>query len=453
MADVSGAQKSPAVALPEYTLKEVALHNRKDDNWIVIHGHVYDVTKYQKDHPGGADVLAEVAGSDATEAFEDIGHSEDSREILEEFLIGTLQGAKEYVAPKKVRIIAQSPVETPASSSATRYVGAVTSLLGAVASLIYVYRRGSLYSQGGFANGFLAATLICAAAGGVIARKAAKLTKIESGFLQYPPHIKARKVPRADPHLLKGFLDSKEFQRLPLIQKDQLSSNVYRFVFGLPDSNGVIGLPIGQHVAIRAVIDGVTVSRSYTPVSNNLDRGRLELVVKCYPDGVLSGKYLANLQVGDEVEFRGPKGAMRYKPGFCKKLGMVAGGTGITPMYQLIRAICEDERDTTEISLIYANRTEADILLRDELEQFARKYPKNFKLWYMLDTAPENWAYGSGFVNQEVLSERLFAPSPDTKVLLCGPPGMVSATKKMLAAIGFQKPGPVSKMTDQIFCF
>lgn len=77
---------------------------------------MYDVTKYQKDHPGGADVLAEVAGSDATEAFEDIGHSEDSREILEEFLIGTLQGAKEYVAPKKVRIIAQSPVETPASS-------------------------------------------------------------------------------------------------------------------------------------------------------------------------------------------------------------------------------------------------------------------------------------------------------------------------------------------------
>ncbi|GAQ04919.1 NADH-cytochrome b5 reductase 1 [Aspergillus lentulus] len=473
MADASGAQKSPVVDLPEYTLKEVALHNRKDDNWIVIHGQVYDVTKYQKDHPGGADVLVEVAGSDATEAFEDIGHSEDSREILQEFLIGTLQGAKEYVAPKKVRIIAQSSVQTP-SSSATRYVGAVTSLLGAVASLIYVNRRGSLLAldttgslhryisqhlsglrlpQGGFANGFIVATLICAAAGGVIARKAAKFTKIESGFLQYPPHIKARKVPRTDPHLLKGFLDPKEFQRLLLIQKDQLSSNVYRFVFGLPDSNGVIGLPIGQHVAIRAVIDGATVSRSYTPVSNNLDRGRLELVVKCYPDGMLSGKYLANLQVGDEVEFRGPKGAMRYKPGFCKKLGMVAGGTGITPMYQLIRAICEDERDTTEISLIYANRTEADILLRDELEQFARKYPKNFKLWYMLDAAPENWAYGSGFVNQEVLSERLFAPSPDTKVLLCGPPGMVSATKKTLAAMGFQKPGPVSKMTDQIFCF
>ncbi|KAF7118972.1 hypothetical protein CNMCM5793_008612 [Aspergillus hiratsukae] len=472
MTEVSVPQKSPAVGLPEYTLKEVALHNRKDDNWIVIHGQVYDVTKYQQDHPGGADVLIEVAGSDATEAFEDIGHSEDSREILQEFLTGSLQGGKEYVAPKKVRVVAQSSVESP--SSPARYTGAVTSLLGAVASLVYLYRRGSLHAfdttgtihrylslplsglrlpHGGFANGFIAATLICAAAGGVIARQAAKFTKIESGFMRYPPHVKARKVPRADPHLLKGFLDAKEFQSLPLIQKDQLSSNVYRFVFELPDSNGVIGLPIGQHVAIRTIIDGAAVSRSYTPVSNNLDRGRLELVVKCYPDGMLSGKYLANLQVGDKVEFRGPKGAMRYSPGFCKKLGMVAGGTGITPMYQLIRAICEDDRDTTEISLIYANRTEADILLRDELEQFARKYPKNFKLWYMLDTAPENWAYGSGFVNQEVLSERLFAPSPDTRVLLCGPPGMVSATKKTLAAMGFQKPGPVSKMTDQIFCF
>ncbi|MDE9440018.1 hypothetical protein EWS82_13140, partial [Staphylococcus xylosus] len=109
---------------------------------------------------------------------------------------------------------------------------------------------------------------------------------------------------------------------------------------------------------IKAAIDGADVSRSYTPVSNNTDLGRLELVIKCYPDGLLTGKYLANLKVGDKVLFRGPKGAMRYKRGLCKKIGMIAGGTGITPMYQLIRAICEDDKDTTEVSLILANRTE-----------------------------------------------------------------------------------------------
>jgi cytochrome-b5 reductase len=132
---------------------------------------------------------------------------------------------------------------------------------------------------------------------------------------------------------------------------------------------------------------------------------------------------------------------------------MVAGGTGITPMYQLIRAICENDTDTTEVSLIYANRSEADILLREELERFARQYPKNFKLWYLLDSAPEGWTYGTGYVDQNVLTAQLPAPSPDTKMMLCGPPGMVNATKKNLVAMGFEKPGVVSKMTDQIFCF
>jgi cytochrome-b5 reductase len=392
---------------------------------------------------------------------------------MQEFLIGNVKGAKEYIPPKKVQLVPQEP-EMVSQSSGGPSIGTITGMVGAMASVLYAYRRGifsSLFSQegfghlipqylnairlprGGFANGFLTATAISAIVGTVMARQAAIFTKIDSGFLRYPPHIKARKVLTADPHLAKGFLDAKEFRRLPLVEKHQLSANVYRFVFALPDSKGVIGLPIGQHVAIRAIVDGATVSRSYTPVSNNLDLGCLELVVKCYPDGLLSGRYLANLNVGDEVEFRGPKGAMRYSKGLCTKLGMVAGGTGITPMYQLIRAICEDERDMTEISLIYANRTEADILLRGELEAFARKYPKNFKLWYMLDSAPEIWAYGTGFVNREVLSQQLPAPSEDTKVLLCGPPGMVKATKKTLLAMGFQKPGPVSKMRDQIFCF
>ncbi|KAJ5774682.1 hypothetical protein N7457_009578 [Penicillium paradoxum] len=73
-------------------------------------------------------------------------------------------------------------------------------------------------------------------------------------------------------------------------------------------------------------------------------------------DGLLSGRYLASLTVADEVEFRGPKGSMRYTTVLCRKIGMVAGGTGITPMYQLIRAICKTDTDTTEARMIYTNR-------------------------------------------------------------------------------------------------
>ena len=425
-------------------------------------------------------MLTDVAGGDATAAYEDVGHSEDANEILETYLVGTVKDAQQFVQPKTVRVIQQSSSSTITSKkspSTAKAVKAIAATLAATA-VIYVSAKNrqalsdlvTKYSpaswripdahmpyasvlHGGFSSGFAAATLACATVGGTIASKLSSFTKIDSGFTKYRPHITASSVKKQNPHLAKGFLEPKNYKKLPLIKKDQLSSNVYRFVFQLPNSQDVIGLPIGQHVAIKAMIDGVSVSRSYTPTSNNLDLGRLELVIKCYPDGLLTGKYLAALEVGDMVEFRGPKGGMKYHNGLCKKIGMIAGGTGITPMYQLIRAICEDDRDTTEVSLIYANRSEVDILLRLELEIFARAYPKNFKLWYLLDHPSENWAYGKGYITPEVMAARLPGPAPDTKIMLCGPPGMVNASKKSLVAAGFEAPGAVAKMTDQIFCF
>ncbi|KAJ5782823.1 hypothetical protein N7457_004597 [Penicillium paradoxum] len=459
---------------------EVATHKTRDDCWVIIHGKVYDITTYVRDHPGGADVLIDVAGSDATAAYEDVGHSEDASEILETYLIGTVKDAHAFVQPKVVRVIKPTVVVPEKSTKSTSVAKATTAITATLAAGALIYASSkhqrvltdllancSLSSlqlpdaripypsalRGGFVGGFAAATLASAVIGGAVANQLSKFTKVESGFSKFPAHKKASTLKKQNPHLIKGFLEPKTYKKLPLVQKDQLSSNVYRFVFQLPNAKDVIGLPIGQHVAIKAMVNGASVSRSYTPTSNNLDLGRLELVIKCYPDGLLTGQYLEHLEIGDKVEFRGPKGGMKYHNGLCKKIGMIAGGTGITPMYQLIRAICEDDRDTTEISLIYANRTEEDILLRKELEAFARGYPKNLKLWYMLDQPSEDWAYGKGYVTPDVMAARLPGPAPDTKIMLCGPPGMVNASKKSLVAAGFQAPGAVGKMTDQIFCF
>lgn len=446
-----------------------------------MHNVVYDVTNYVRDHPGGADVLCDVAGTDATAAYEDVGHSEDADEILKTYLIGFLKGAHEFKRPKPVRVIQQQPQQVTEKSSTLTSGNFTTTLfsIGGLTCLAFLHSRGYLslgklgawlsknfpnwmhtvpipklsLGKGGFSSGFLTAAGLCTTIAAFSGSQLMKLTQIESGFTRYPSHLKSNRLAEVDPHLVKGFLEPKDFKELPLVAKMQLAPSVYRFTFALPQPTDVIGLPIGQHVAIKATIKGQSVSRSYTPTSNNLDLGVLELVIKCYPDGLLTGQYLANLQVGDKVLFRGPKGAMKYQKGLCQRIGMIAGGTGITPMYQLIRAICEDETDTTEISLVYANRTEEDILLREELERFARRYPKNLKIWYMLDQPPEKWKYGKGYVTSQVMTERLPAPSVDTKIMLCGPPGMINASKKALCSLGFQAPGSVSNMTDQIFCF
>lgn len=75
-----------------YTIQEVQKHNSTDDLWIVYNGQVYDVTSYLDEHPGGEEVIADCAGTDATEAFNDIGHSDDAHEILKGLLIGKLEG-------------------------------------------------------------------------------------------------------------------------------------------------------------------------------------------------------------------------------------------------------------------------------------------------------------------------------------------------------------------------
>lgn len=307
-----------------------------------------------------------------------------------------------------------------------------------------------------FIGGFLISTLLSTLGATIVAKKLAKFAHIESGFAKYPPRRKQQRQPLhpTNPHLAKGFLDPKAFKSLELIRIDHVSPNVRRYTFKLPNPDDILGLPIGQHVALKATLDGKTITRSYTPTSNNLDKGILQLLIKLYPDGLLTTHYLAHLTPGDHVLFRGPKGAYTHNRHTTTHIGMIAGGTGITPMYQLIRAICEDEYDTTRLSLVFANRTEPDILLRAELEAFARRYPANFTLWFLLDEPPEtDWAYGVGFVTPEVMKARLPGPGEGTKVLVCGPPGMVGAAKKGLVELGFRAPGAVASMADEVFCF
>ena len=71
-----------------YRLSEIAKHNSQNDLWLTINNKVYNITEYLNDHPGGGDVLIDVAGTDATKAFEDVGHSNDAREIMEDYYLG-----------------------------------------------------------------------------------------------------------------------------------------------------------------------------------------------------------------------------------------------------------------------------------------------------------------------------------------------------------------------------
>lgn len=191
-------------------------------------------------------------------------------------------------------------------------------------------------------------------------------------------------------------------------RKQNLTSISYRF--GLQSPTQILGLPIGQHMSVAATltVEGAPkeIVRSYTPISSDENPGYFDLLIKSYPTGNIS-KHMGTLSIGDTMKVRGPKGAMVYAPGLVQNFGMICGGTGITPMLQIIRAIVRGRprnggKDNTEVDLIFANVNFEDILLKEDLDALAKEDP-GFRVYYVLNNPPEKWDGGVGFCTPDMI--------------------------------------------------
>lgn len=352
-----------------YSLSEVAKHNSADSAWIIVHGHIYDCTPFLKDHPGGTDSILINAGTDCTEEFDAI-HSDKAKKMLEDYRIGELI---------TTGYTSDSSASSPNNSvhGASNYIGTNLAPIKEVA-----------------------------------------------------PTRSAALVPR---------------EKIPckLVEKILISHDVRLLRFALPQEDQLLGLPVGKHIFLCATIDDKLCMRAYTPTSSVDEVGHFDLVVKIYfkgvhpkfPNGGLMSQYLDSLSVGSILDVKGPLGHIQYtgrgnflvhgKPKFAKKLAMLAGGTGITPIYQIMQAILKDPEDETEMYVVYANRTEDDILLREELDDWAKKHDR-VKVWYVVEKSiKEGWQYSTGFITEAILREHVPEGSGDTLALACGPPPMI----------------------------
>jgi cytochrome-b5 reductase len=214
----------------------------------------------------------------------------------------------------------------------------------------------------------------------------------------------------------KKVLDPAVFKEFPLTEKTILSHNTAIYRFALPTPNSILGLPIGQHISIAANLDvkdpktetvtNKEVVRSYTPISSDVDPGYFDLLIKSYPTGNIS-RHLATLKIGDKMKVKGPKGAMVYTPNMVRHFGMIAGGTGITPMLQVAKAIIRGRSsgDKTQVDLIFANVNEEDILMKQDLDKLTRE-DSGFRVHYVLNNPPEGWTGGVGFVTGDMIKVR-----------------------------------------------
>jgi len=262
------------------------------------------------------------------------------------------------------------------------------------------------------------------------------------------------------------FLNRKR-QQVMLIDKEYTTPNTIRFRFGLPSGNS-LGLPVGQFIkvfhpqAVERQENGkwngrddaehtlAEIERKYTPVTSEDDVGYFDCVIKVYrpnehprfPDGGKFSQQAEKLQIGDSIMIQGPFGHITYlgngkfkkysKEYTTKNVCMVAGGVGITPHLQIIRDVAKKSGDKTDCHIIFANQTKDDIILGPELMGLQPK----LNLHFTLDSPPEGWSGGKGFVSADMMKQTFPIEDKDAIYLLCGPPPMMGAMKKNLEGLG-----------------
>ncbi|KAK5716161.1 hypothetical protein LTR15_009987 [Elasticomyces elasticus] len=394
---IASAKQEAGAPQKQFTRQEIEKHDREDDCWIVVGGKVYDATSVLAWHPGGKAAIVGHAGKvhqETSDEFESI-HDGYAYQKLKECVLG--------VVTQKAADFMKANAEASAKE------------------------------------------------------KAQSKNKGADVVLQ-----KHRWVP------------------VKLRGRDSVSDDTRRYTFGLSDGMKDLGLGTCQHIQLGFHLKDKMLIRSYTPTrpllpdpsqDNSLaepdattngevqtmrdGQGTFELVVKTYfpsdqqPGGAMSN-ILDCMPLGEEVEIRGPTGEITYSGNGMfdisgeemkfSKINLVLGGSGLTPGYALIARALLGTGEEVQVCVVDANKSEADILLREELEYFVQESKGRLKVAHVLSHPSESWQGLKGHVNADVLRSNLFPPAEGTACFLCGPPAMIQkAALPALRDWGFEE--------------
>ena len=233
------------------------------------------------------------------------------------------------------------------------------------------------------------------------------------------------------------FLQPRAWSTAPLYSKKIISWDTRIFTFKLESETQTLGLPVGQHLMIR-LRDPITreaIIRSYTPISETSKPGFMDVLVKVYFDtaeakGGKMTKAMDALPLGHGVDFKGPIGKFEYHGrGLCSINGvkrtvhhfaMICAGSGITPIFQVLRAVLRDKNDKTTCTVLYGNRMVEDILCREDLDAMLKGNEDRAQVVHTLTKAPEGWQGLKGRIGKELVKQHC-ARDDKAMVLVCGP--------------------------------
>lgn len=198
----------------------------------------------------------------------------------------------------------------------------------------------------------------------------------------------------------------------------------------------------GQHLTLKAIINGEDVRRSYSLCSSPLEQ-QWKVAVKQIPGGLFSTYVNEELQAGDTLEVMAPSGKFGVPVDTQKKKNYVAfaAGSGITPMLSIIKTHLAAEPGAT-FKLFYLNRTVKSIIFKEEVEQLRNQYFGRFEIFYFLTKEQRDIELFNGRFNSEklqTLTKTLIDVSTTDEVFICGPEEMIFLIRDELVAAGLEK--------------
>lgn len=252
------------------------------------------------------------------------------------------------------------------------------------------------------------------------------------------------------------FLQDRAWNKAVLHSKTAVSWDTRVFRFQLQHEQQTLGLPTGKHLMIR-LRDPATreaIIRPYTPISERRQEGFVDVLIKVYFDtkerkGGRMSQAMDAIPTGHFVDFKGPIGKFEYlgrgrcaingKERFVKTFYMISGGSGITPIYQVFRAVMQDKKDATRCVVISGNRLIEDILCRKEFDKLSLDNDDRCKILHTLTQASDDWKGLRGRIGAPLLKKHCAKKSRDAQamVLICGPEALEKSVHKALLEQGW----------------
>jgi ring-1,2-phenylacetyl-CoA epoxidase subunit PaaE len=199
-------------------------------------------------------------------------------------------------------------------------------------------------------------------------------------------------------------------------------------------AGGAIRFVPGQFFTVLVRLDGETVRRAYSASRLSEDPSRLYLTMKRIAGGRVSSHLNERIAIGDELELLGPSGSFTVTPGRAQRV-LVAGGSGITPMMAIAEWSLTHESET-QVTLLYGNRRERDIIFRARLDELAARHAGRLTVTHVLAEPGEGWTGERGMLDRETVARLAAALPIDAEYFLCGPEPMMVAAREALTARG-----------------